>query len=227
MKMFITLGFVFLSSAVSAQTASNVAELKSLLLKNKTRLENIQTGTTKQVVSTMSSSNCTYRITSTDILLKIEDKKAIIYSKEKFQPQNTEACRAIGYTASSEQDYLYFEEKPEVELEIKDLDSLSSSIKKVTKSGNIYTLNIALTSTDENGQSKTENITNKYDITKNLFTYGVSSQAVSFSTTTTELPKTDLKTISLKSVIFCDNTAEDTDNDGPECVEGDYSDILF
>jgi len=224
MKFILSIGFALLSNAVSAQTLQH-SDLKTLLQKNKALLEKVQPGMTKKVVSTMTTENCTFRITSTDTVLKIEDAKAIVFSKEKFQPQNTQACQKLGYTASSEQDYLYFEAKPSINLEIEDLDSLKSSIKKIVRSGNIVTMNIALTSTDEAGQSKTENITNKYDVTKTIFDYGISSQSVNYSTTTETMPKTDLKTISLKSVIFCDNTVEDQEE--PECVEGDFSDILF
>lgn len=221
MKTFI-LGSLLLVSTTSFAQSLDVNALKNLFSSRQATLERVNAGMTKKIITTAKEGECGFMNTSTQSVIKIEGAKVIILSKEKFQPQNTEACRTAGYVSSSENSVLYYEEKPSLQNDLKDLDASASSIKAINKAGEIVTLNLAVES-DNDGVRSTENITVKYDLTKPSFKNMISSQSINYKTVIEDMADIDLTKVDLKNVSFCEN------NDGEisECVEGDYSDILF
>lgn len=210
------LGTLLLSSTSGFAQNLDVGGLKKLLTTKKVILERVNAGMTKKMVTTSSEGSCNYLQTSTQSVLKILDQKVIILSKEKFQPQNSEACRLAGYTTSSENSILYYEAKPSLDNDLSDLDVAAPSIKSITKAGEIITMNLVESTTSEN-------VTIKYDLTKPSFKNIISSQSLTYKTTIEDVADIDLLSVDLRNVEFCDN------NDGvrSECTLGDYSDILY
>lgn len=222
MKLLIAGSMILMTSSSFAQSL-DISSLKNLFTARKATLERVNAGMTKKIVTTAKEGECGFMNTSTQSILKIEGDKVIILSKEKFQPQNTEACRTAGYTTSSESSILYYEEKPSLVNDLADLDESASTIRAINKAGEIVTLNLAVQSTDENGVSSTENVTVKYDLTKPSFKNLISSQSINYRTIIEDIADIDLTKVDLKKVSFCANN----DGDTSECTEGDYSDILF
>ncbi len=210
------LGTLLLSSTTSFAQSLDINGFKNLLSAKKATLERVNAGMTKKMVTTAAEGSCNYMQTSTQSVLKIETDKIIILSKEKFQPQNSEACRSAGHMTSSENSILYYEEKPSLENDLSDLDAAASGIKAISKAGELITVHLV-------DAVSSENVTVKYDLTKPSFKYLISSQSVSYKTTIEDVADIDLKTVDLRNVEFCDNN----DGDKSECTLGDYSDILY
>jgi len=63
--------------------------------------------------------------------------------------------------------------------------------------------------------------TYKYDLTKSSFKNIVSYQDKYSTATTSDIGDIDVNSFDLTKVLFCDSA------DSDECVEGDFSDILF
>ena len=217
------IGSLLLSTTASFAQSIDLNAVKSLMTAKKATLEKVNAGMTKKVVTTAKDGECNFMMTSVETVLKIDGEKVYLLSKEKFQPQNSPACRTAGYTATTEQSILYTEAKPSIASEIADLDVFAQDIKAITRAGDLITMNISLVDTDEEGRTTTENITSKFDLSKPIFKYNTSSQSINFRTVTEEMIDVNLQTVDLKKVLFCDNN----DGDETECVEGDFSDILF
>jgi hypothetical protein len=215
MNTFI-IGAMLLSSTSLFAQAIDTTTFKTLLTMKKESLEKVNPGMTKKVVTLakiqMGSEVCGYKLTSTQSILKVESEKIIVFAKEKFSPQNTPSCRAAGYTSSTEEALLYYQDKPSLAKDLADVDTSSADIKDIFLSGNMVTVNL-----------KTENLTLQYDLTKPSFKNVILVQTSSFKTTSEDVPDIDVKSVNLTKVLFCDNN----DGDTSECSEGDYSDILY
>lgn len=222
MKMLL-LGSLLLSSTTTFAQALDMNGLKNLFTSRQVSLERVNAGMTKKIITTSSEGACGIMTTATQIVLKIENDKMYILSKEKFQPQNTPACRTAGYTASSETNLVYIEDKPSLKNDLADLDESASSIKAINKAGEIVTLNVEVKIEDETGTATSEKVTIKYDMTKPSFKNMISSQSMNYKTVIEDQADSDLSKVDLTKVSFCDNN----DGDESECVEGDFSDILF
>lgn len=213
MKILI-LGSLLLGTSTSFAQSLDVNGLKSLFTAKKETLEKFNVGMTKKISTTSKQGNCGVLLTSTQSILKIENEKVIILSKEKLQPQNTDACRTAGHTTSSESSILYYEAKPTLKNDLEDLDASAASIKSITRAGEIVTMNLDVAE---------EKVTIKYDLTKPSFKNMISSQSLNYKTEIQDLADIDVKKVDLTSVSFCDNN----DGDTSECTEGNYSDILY
>jgi len=213
MKILI-LGSLLLGTSTSFAQSLDVNGLKNLFTAKKETLEKVHNGMTKKITTTSKEDNCGILMTSTQSILKIAGEKVIILSKEKFQPQNTEACRTAGHTTSSDSSILYYETKPTLKNDLEDLDASAASIKSINRAGEIVTMNLDVTD---------EKVTIKYDLTKPSFKNMISSQSVNYKTEIQDVADIDVKKVDLTSVSFCDNN----DGDTSECTVGDYSDILF
>ena len=222
MKMLL-LGSLILGTTTSFAQSMNVNELKNLFSARKATLEKVNAGMTKKIITTSSEGACGIMTTATQIVLKIDGEKMFILSKEKLQPQNSQACRTAGYTASAESAIVYLEDKPALANDLADLDATASNIKAINKAGEIVTLNVEVDVEDESGTSSNEKVTIKYDLTKPSFKNMISSQSINYKTVIEDLADSDLSKVDLTKVSFCDNN----DGDESECVEGDFSDILF
>lgn len=213
MKFFI-LSSLLLTTTTSFAQSLDINALKQLFQTRQASLERVNAGMTKKITTTSKEGACGIMTTSIQSILKIDGDKVIILSKEKFQPQNTEACRTAGFPNSSESSILYYEAKPSVSNDIEDLDATASDIKAINKAGEIVTLNLEVES---------EKITIKYDLTKPSFKNMISSQSINYKTVIEDMADIDLTKVDLKNVEFCDNN----DGDNSECTQGDYSDILY
>ena len=212
MKTFI-LGSLLFSIPTFAQSI-DINALKSLMTARQATLEKVNAGMTKKSITTAKDGECGYMLTSIQSILKIDGEKVIVLAKEKFSPQNSPACRAAGYTASSEESIVYFAAKPSLASELADLDASAAEIKGILRAGETVTLTLLVAA---------DNISMKYDLSKPSFKNLVLAQSSTYKTVTEDMADIDLKKVDLTKVLFC------TDNDGDtsECTEGDYSDILF
>ena len=215
MNTFIIGAMLLSSTSLFAETIDSTI-FKNLLTIKKESLERVNPGMTKKVV-TMAKMNfetgdCAYRLTSTQSILKVEGEKMIVLAKEKFSPQNSPACRAAGYAASTEESLLYFEQKPSLALDLAELETSANDIKEIIRLGDLITINL-----------KTDNISMKYDLTKPSFKNVILVQGSSYQTTAEDVADIDVKSVNLTKVLFCDNN----DGDTSDCSEGDYSDILY
>ena len=222
MKTFIIASFILGTTTSFAQTL-DVAGFKTLLTTKKATLEKVNAGMSKKIVTTSKEGACGLMSTSFVSVLKIEGEKMYILSKEKIQPQNTEACRTAGYATSSETSIVYMEAKPTLANDLADLDKSADDIKSISKSGEIVTMNLDVESKGEGDETTVEKVTIKYDLTKPSFKDMISSQSINYKTLIEDVADVDLKKVDLTKVLFCDNN----DDDKSECVEGNYSDILF
>lgn len=222
MKLLL-LGSLLLGTTTTFAQALDLNGLKNLFTSRQATLERVNAGMTKKIITTSSEGACGLMTTSTQIVLKIDGQKMFILSKEKLQPQNTPACRSAGYTASAESNIVYVEEKPSLTNDLSDLDATANSIKAINKAGEIITLNVEVSIEDESGTATTEKVTIKYDLTKPSFKNMISSQSINYRTVIEDAADSDLTKVDLTKVSFCDNN----DGDESECVEGDFSDILF
>ena len=217
-------GTLLLGTTTSFAQSLDVNGLKNLFTAKKETLEKVNVGMTKKITTTSKEGSCGIMLTSTQSILKIDGAKVIILSKEKFQPQNTEACRTAGYTATSESSILYYEAKPTLKNDLEDLDASAASIKSIVRSGEVVTMNLDVTKKEaDNSAAAVEKVTIKYDLTKPSFKNMISSQSLNYKTEIQDLADIDVKKVDLTSVSFCDNN----DGDTSECTEGNYSDILF
>ncbi|MBA2403743.1 MAG: hypothetical protein H0V66_03145 [Bdellovibrionales bacterium] len=207
------IGSLLFSTAGFAQTI-DLNGLKSLMTARKATLEKVNAGMTKKSITTAKEGDCGYMLTSIQSVLKIEGAKIIVLAKEKFSPQNSPACRAAGYTASTEESMLYFSPKPSIALDFEALDATAIDLRGIVRAGEIVTVNLA---------NATDSVSMKYDLAKPSFKNLLLTQGLTYKTVTEDMADIDLKTVNLTKVLFCD----DNDGDTSECTEGDYSDILY
>lgn len=212
------------ATSVSAQNLTK-AQIATLLQGRKATLEFVNPGMSKTVVTTASVAlegglKCDYRQTAVQSILKVEGEKIIVLSKETFQPAATQACIAAGIEAF-EESVLFYEAKPALAQDLQELEA--SDLKSASRIGEVITMTVSGTLTNDDGSTSTELMTVKYDLTKSSFKSMILSQSPSFKIETSEMADIDVATVNLTDVVFCEN------NDGvkEDCVRGDFSDILF
>ena len=118
---------------------------------------------------------------------------------------------------------MYQKDKQPHQNDLSDQDATAKKIKAISKAGEIVTMNVEVSVEDETGTATTEKVTIKYDLTKPSFKNMISSQSINYKTVIEDSADSDLSKVDLTKVSFCDNN----DGDESECVEGDFSDILF
>lgn len=207
MKALFTLSLLISYSAFAQNL--QMEDFKKLLSQNQKTLESVYPGMSKKITSVTKFETekgiCEVEQTATQTVLSLEGDKIIVFSKESQKPQATETCEGFE-TASF--DVLFYEAKPNLEADLNDLNSIAKDVKKISRQGNFVTL--------EMNES-----TYKYDLTKSSFKNIVSYQDKYSTATTSDIGDIDVNSFDLTKVLFCDSA------DSDECVEGDFSDILF
>lgn len=224
MKLMLA-GILALGTGSAFAQSLTKAQLATLMQSKKAVLEAVNVGMTKSTVTSSSvtledGTKCDYTQSSVQSILKIDGDKMIVFSKESFQPVVTEACTAGGLQAFQE-NVVFFEPKPVVTQDIADLNS--SDVQAITKTGDLITMTVNGTITNDDGTTSSELLTVKYDLSKSSFKNMLLSQSPSFKIETTDAADIDVNTVDLHDVVFCENN----DGDNSDCVRGDFSDILF
>lgn len=195
----------------------DLAGFKSLLIQRQVLLETVNEGMSKKLITNSTITNslgrCDFTETSVQTVLKIEGSKVIIHSKETITAADTPACKDENIV-SGEATILFYEEKPTLEAELADLDTSAHEIRSLSKSSEIITMTLEL------GESK-EAFSIKYDLRKPSFKNMISTQGKNFSIITQDMADIDVQTLDLTNVVFC------ASSDSDDCVEGNFSDILF
>ena len=216
---------LFLSFAALAD-AVNLSALKNLMTARQSQLETASVGMSKKVVTTSSidvdGADCRFTQTALQSILRIEGDKLIVLSQESFVPESSDACSKSGYSAYTE-NILFYEAKPSLKADLAELDAGAADIQNVQISGSLVTLSINGQIQDENGRDSTELVTVKYDMSKSSFRNLTSTQGAGYAIITTDQPDIDLNKVDLKNVLFCSSA----DSKKDECMQGDFSDILF
>lgn len=223
---FLLMGTLFLTSTTFAQTI-DIAGLKKLMTSKKATLEQAHVGMTKKLTTTaketLPAGVCDYTITSTQTILKFEGERMIVLAKENFAPAASAACQSAGYEAF-EESIVFYEDKPSLDGSLKELDALAKDVKSISKAGEIVTLALQVSDTDpETGTTYSDNLSIKYDLSKPAFRNIILNQGQAHKIVGEDQPDTNLSTVNLTNVLFCDNN----DGDSSECMQGDFSDILF
>ena len=220
MKALILTSLMF-SSMSFAQTL-DVKALKTLLAQRQATLERVNQGMSKKINTLTKIPTeigfCELKETAVQTILKIEGDKIIVHSKENYIPAPTPAC--AGFEAS-EVSVLFYEDKPTLASDLADLDASAADIRSIVKAGETVSMSLSTVVTEEDGTSRTEAVSVKYDLTKPSFKNLVFTQDSASSTTGEDMADIDVYSINLKKVLFCDS------NDSDSCVEGDFSDILY
>lgn len=221
MKKFLLLALI---SSTSFAQSLDLSSLKQLMSARKDTLETVKVGMSKRLTTTgtqtLDEGDCEYTQISNQSILKIEEKKMVVLAKEKFTPADSPACEKAGYK-SYEQSVLFYEERPSLAADLADLDASASSIKTISQSGNLVTMGLSVLMGEENSQA--QSITLQYDLSKPSFRNLILNQGSQYKTISEDLADIDVNSVDLRKVLFCSNN----DGDNSDCVEGDYSDILF
>lgn len=198
-----------LISSTSFAQALDVPALKKLMTQKKAVIEKINPGMSKKlstitrIPTELGPCELTEELVQT--VLKIEGEKIIVHSKEKYSPASTPACAGF---ESSEVGVVFFDGLPSLDKELEDLDASAKDITSISRAGDVVTMKI-------------ETATLVYDFNKPAFKNLISIKDTAFSTTSTDISDIDVNSISLKKVLFCESA------DSQNCIEGDFSDILF
>lgn len=212
------------TGSVFAQNLTK-AQLATLMQSKKAVLETVSIGMSKSLVTTSSvtledGTKCDYTQTSLQSILKIDGDRMIVFSQESFQPIATPECAAGGIQAFQE-NVVFFEPKPTLTQDLADLNT--SDVQSIAKAGDLITMTVKGSITNDDGTTASELLTVKYDLSKSSFKNMLLSQSPSFKIETTDIPNIDVNTVNLTDVVFCENN----DGDNSDCVRGDFSDILF
>lgn len=220
MKALILTSLMF--SSLSFAQNLDVKSLKTLLTQRKATLEKINQGMSKKLLTLTKIPTeigfCELNETAIQTVLKIEGDKIIVHSKESYVPAATPACAGF---ESSEVSVLFYEDKPSLAADLADLDASAADIRTISKAGEVVSMNLSTVVTEEDGRSRTESVSVKYDLTKPSFKNLIFTQDSGSTTNGQDMADIDVYTINLTKVLFCDS------NDSDSCVEGDFSDILF
>jgi hypothetical protein len=223
MKILVTTALLLSSSVTLAQSLT-VPALKTLLTQNRATLERVNVGMSKRIVTTGSvlveGSTCQYTLTAEQSIVTIEGAKMIVFSRESFAPAASGACQAAGFQAFSE-NILFYDDKPTLEADLAELDQ--AQVQSIVRNGNLVTLSVRGSTTNPDGSTGTENISIVYDLTKPSFKNLVSTTARDYRIAVTDLADQNVASFNLRNVLFCANN----DGDYSDCVQGDFSDILF
>lgn len=220
MKALILSSLMF--SSMSFAQNLDVKALKTLLTQRQMTLEKVNQGMSKKLATLTKIPTeigfCELRETAIQTVLKIEGDKIIVHSKESYVPAATPACAGF---ETSEVSVLFYEDKPSLASDLADLDASAADIRSIAKAGEIVSMNLSTVVTEEDGTSRTESVSVKYDLTKPSFKNLIFTQDSTSTTTGEDMADIDVYSINLQKVLFCDS------NDSDSCVEGDFSDILF
>lgn len=222
MKMLLT-GILALSASATYAQSLTKDQLASLLTERKATLEAVNAGMSKKVVTTGVFSpgenvTCDYTQVAVQSVLKIEGDKIIVLSEEEFYPGNGLGCQGV---EKSTQKVLFFDDKPSLADDLADLQA--SDVQSISRAGDVVTMVVNGTVTEEDGTEGTQSVTVKYDLTKPSFKNVLSTETKDLKSVTSEVGEKDLKTVDLKNVTFCPAA----DSPEEDCTQGDYSDILF
>jgi hypothetical protein len=212
--------FLLSNTSVFAQTM-DINALKALMTTRKATLEKFNVGMSKKITSLNVVAyddvpGCKFKQVSTQSVLKIEAKRALVLAKNRNFPANTPACRDAGFSKpENETGSIFYISKPSLEEDLKDLDAMAASIRTISRAGEIVTMEVF---------TESLNVTIKYDLTKPSFKNMILSQDAESRTITEEVADIDISKVDLTKVSFCG-----VDEEGnSECTpEADYSDILF
>lgn len=217
------IGSLLLTSTATYAQSIDLNALKNLMTSKKESLEKINPGMAKKTIINAKEGQCGTMTTLISTVVKVEAEHIIVHETEKFQSQNTQACRSQGVPTSSTSAVLYYAEKPSLTLEISDIEAFGSDLKSISRTGDVITMNIVMNDTNENGTPVNENLTIQNDLNKSAFKYQILNQGLNHKTTTQDMPDTNLSTLDLKNIAFC----ESVDSDPSTCMTGDWSDLLF
>jgi len=209
--------FLFISSLLLSGTAFaqnlDINGFKNVLTQRQATLEKVNQGMSKRLVSLTKIPTelgfCELTETYIQTILKVESSKIIVHSKESYLPAQTPSCAGF---ESQEVAVLFYEDRPSLAADLADLDASASSISSIIQAGEVVTLNLVV---------ENRPVVVKYDLTKPTFKNVIFSQAGNQTTNGSDMLDVDVNTIDLKKVLFCDSAESDN------CVEGDFSDILF
>lgn len=208
---------LLLSSTAFSQSL-DVAAYKSVLMQKKVTLEKIYAGMSKKLITSSKveteSGDCSFTQSAVQSVLKVEGSKIIVHSKENFIPAASSACKEAGYEAY-EENILFYEDAPSLAADIKDLEASAKDITSIEKQNDTVTMVVKI----ENN----ETLTLKYDLTKSSFKNLISTSGKDFSIISEEQSDVNINQIDLSKILFCENNEGEISN----CVEGDFSDILF
>lgn len=222
---FLILSSLLMSTTAFAQSI-DVNTFKTLLTQKQSTLEKVNPGMSKKIVTTAKidteSGTCEYIQTAVQTILKLEGSKMIVHSAESLSLVPSAACTSAGYENYKET-ILFYAEKPTLAADLSTLSASANDIKSLVKSGDIVTMVMDVKETDEDGNSSIDSLTFKYDLTLPSFRNLVLTEGEGFKTVVSDQADVNVNTIDLKKVVFCASN----DDDNSDCVEGDFSDILF
>lgn len=218
---FLILSSLLISSTAFAQSL-DVKAFKTLLTQKKATLEKVNVGMSKKVVTTSKAETesgdvCEYTQTAIQTILRIEGTKMIVHSQEALTLIPSSACTALEFQ-NYEEIVVFYQDKPSVEADIAALDESAADIRSIVKSGEQVTMKMEVSD-----DTFSDSLTFKYDLTKPSFKNLLSTEGKAFKTLIQDQADVDVNKIDLRKVTFCAND----DADSSDCVEGDFSDILF
>lgn len=217
MKAFLLCSLLF-SCSLFAQTLS-LPSLKNLFTEKQSSLEAVHAGMSKKLVTASTveteTGECSYTQTSIQTVLKVEGTNLVVHAEESFSPEASEACKEAGFEAYQE-NLVFFEEKPTLTSELAEFDAAAQDIRTISRNGQL--VSVVMKDYESEGD-----ITLTYDLSQSGFRNMVSTTGPDFTIKGQNLSDKDVMTIDLTNVLFC----ESNDGDNSDCVEGDYSDILF
>lgn len=211
MKALLLTSLLFSATAFS-QTL-DVNALKNLMTQKKELLESVHQGMRKQILTSSKIPTelgpCEIKEEVVQTVLKLEGDKMIIFSRELYTPASTPACAGFEFQAVS---VLFYEDKPTLAQDLKDLDEVAQSITSIQKSADLVTVNLKV-----EGQP----VTVKYDFSKPSFKNTLFFQDSESKIETLDMSDIDVRDLDLKDVLFCESA------DSDDCSQGDFSDILY
>lgn len=221
MKTTLVFATLLFSSVGFAQSL-DVTAMKSLMQQRKATLEQLNQGMSRKMttVSRVATEKGPCEITSVAIqtMLKVQGENMIVFSKENYTPAATPACAGFGAQSVA---VVFYDDKPTLASDLKELDENASDIVSLSKAGEIVTMVLKKNVELPNGTARPETITVKYDMTKPSFKNTLLVQDSTSKVTIEDMSDVDINSISLKDVLLCESA--DSDN----CQQGDWSDILY
>jgi hypothetical protein len=220
MKLLV-LATVFFVATANAQNL-DVRGLKALLMQRQALLETVSPGMSKRIASRYTieteAGRCEVTETADQTVLKIDAEKLIVFSRETYQVAPGAACAGVENQNVS---VVFYEARPTLAADLADLDAVASQIRSISRAGDVVTLGLSVPVPGPDGPARTDAVTVRYDLAKPGFRNTLLVQDSTSAVSTSDLPDVDVNSIDLRKVLFC------TGADSDECVEGDWSDILF
>jgi hypothetical protein len=203
------LATLFLFSSHSFAQNLDVKTFKDLLSQRKPVLEKIYQGMAKKLVTKtkfeVDGGFCESTEVAVQTVLKIEGSKVIVHSQESFVPGASSACAVVEpYNIS----VLFYQTAPSLSDDLSAIDDLASDITALSKAGDIVSMSLGTA-------------VFQYDLTQSSFKNLISVQDTDYSMVSSDLADINVNAIDLTRILFCESS------DSDQCVEGDFSDILF